>query len=279
MSILYYKGDILSLWLHLSELFQTHDYENLFAPSTLASNPHLAYLLVRHLECAITIKMLNGALFTTLGLDFDTVFQLLGRLGDNKYVDAELRARAMAMRVVRTFGWESGKVLPCWAETEEQAASPITLQLKLVQEIEGAIHLHERFDTQNSAILHLVLCLVKRSLTRPFQKDYATAMETHKTAINRDDLLATFVYLNLTIRTAIERRNRSVIRALMKTISELKLLGEWGMLFSDWWKGQEVQFVKQDVWKKEWESVNHATWEQPQSLFSEKYPRAILMLI
>lgn len=273
MSILYYKGDILSLWLHLSELFQTHDYENLFAPSTLTSNPHLAYLLVRHMECAITLKMLNGALFSTLGLDFDTLFHLLGRLGDNKYIDPEIRARAMALRVVRTFGWESGKVAHCWADKEElESASPITLQLKLVREIEGALHLHERFDTQNAAILHLVLCLVKRSLPRPFQQDYATAVKLHKTAINRDDLFATFVYLNLTLRTAIERRNRPVIRAMLRMVSELKLLGEWGMLFSDWWKRQENEFAKQDVWKKEWESVNHATWEPPEALFSEGYP-------
>jgi len=269
MSILYYKGDILSLWLQLSELFHAHNYEDLFSASTIAANPHLAYLLVRHIECAITLKMLNGALFSTLGLDFDTLFLLLGRLSHNNYVDAELRARAMALRVIRTFGWESGKVSSCWAENEEQAACPITLQLKLVQEIEGAIHLHERYDTQNSGILHLVLCLVKRSLARPFQQDYATAIKLHKTAINRDDLFATFVYLNLTLRTAIERRNRLVIRSMLRMV--LKLLGEWGMLFSDWWKHQEVEFAKQDVWKKQWESINHSIWEPTESLFSEKY--------
>ena len=188
--------------------------------------------------------MLNGALFSTLGLDFDTLFHLLGRLSENRYVDPELRARAMAMRVVRTFGWESGNVSDCWAETEEQAASPITLQLKLVQEIEGALHLHEQFSTGNSAILHLVLCLVKRAIDRPFEENYAAAIKLHKTAINRDDLLATFVYLNLTLRTAIDRQNRPVIRTMIRTISELKLLGEWGMLFSDWWKVQEIEFCE-----------------------------------
>ena len=196
MSILYYKGDILSLWLYLSELFQSHNYNELFAPRTLEVNPHLAYLLIQHIECAITLKILNGGLFATLGLNFDTLFHLLGRLSENRYVNPELRARAMAMRVVRTFGWESGKVSNCWAETEDQAASPITLQLKLVQEIEIAFHFHKQFSTGNSAILHLVLCLVKRAIDRTFEENYAAAIKLHKTAIDRDDLLATFVYFN-----------------------------------------------------------------------------------
>lgn len=254
--------------MYLTDLFKPYNYNDLFFPSTLEANPALVHFLLRHIECGILIKMLNGNLFSTIGLDADGLFHLLAQISENDSINPEYRARAMAMRIVRTFGWESGQVYPCWASSEDEKSSPMTLQLKLIREIETAMQLHKNYSTENSQLLHLTLSLVKRAMGHPFLESYKAAMNVHKGGINPNDLLATFIFVNLTMRIAIAESKSAVIGAVIQATDELKLRGEWGMLFRDWWRIQEIEFAKRDIWRKEWELLKHRKWQPLDSLFT-----------
>ena len=254
--------------MYLTDIFEPYNYNDLFFPSTFEANPSLVHFLLRHIECGILIKMLNGNLFSTIGLDVDGLFHLLAQISENDSINPEYRARAMAMRIVRTFGWESGKVYPCWASSEDENSSPMTLQLKLIREIGVAMQLHKKYSTENSQLLHLTLSLVKRAMGHPFLESYKAAMNAHKGGINPNDHLATFIFINLTLRIATAESNRTAIRVLIRAVDELKLRGEWGMLYGDWWCIQEAEFAKRDIWRKEWELLKRRKWEPLDNLFT-----------
>jgi len=254
-AILYYKGDILSVLLNLAKLFHPHSLRTLYSSAVLQENPHLPSLLIRHAECAITLKMLDPHLFTSLGFNFDELFHLLGSLGESVTAGHDIRARAKALRVLRTFGWNSGVVQTIWAKNDNEAESPITLQLKLVQEISDAKLLNERYNNGEDTFVLFVLCLVKRGIVRNFEEDYNQAMELQKSGIRQDDLLSTFVWFNLALRTAVDRNNAAVVRSMIRTIAEMKKIGEWGMLIANWWKTQEPAFLKVPLYQKEYEKL------------------------
>jgi len=261
------KGDILSVLINLNKLFHPHSLKTLYSTPVLKQNPHLPFLLICHAECTITVKMLDPHLFNSLSLDVDQLFHLLGYLGDTVIVGHDIRARAKALRVVRTFGWQTGIAHPIWASTSSEAESPITLQLKVVQEITDA----KRLNKQDTFVL-FVICLVKRALARSFEEDYVKAMALQEIGIRRDDLFATFIWFNLTLRTALDRNNAAVVSAMIRTIAEMEKIGEWGMLVSNWWKTQELAYMKVDLYRTEHEKGYHGTGMP--DLFPKTYVRS-----
>jgi hypothetical protein len=217
------------------------------------------------------IRMLNSQLFSALGLDFNTLFMLLGRISECPHVVSEDRARAMAMRAVRTFGWESGQVLEeYWSPSDQSVVSSATLRLKVLEEIETAIHLNTNVGGEGSAFLHFTLALMNRAFRTPFEMAYEEGLNARKGTSNHDDLLSNMIFTYLTTRVAIDRKIPKTIRSMIRITDQYKQIGEWGMLFSDWWSTLEDNFARHDVYRKEWQILNHETWESDIALFNEQ---------
>lgn len=214
------------------------------------------------------IRMMNNDLFLALGLDFDKLFHLLARISECPYVAAEYRARAMAMRVVRTFGWESGQALDCWMTSDQGPITGTTLKLKLMEEIETAVHLESTYCTKHTAFVYFTLALAQRAFKSAFESTYGAGLNAWKGS-HHEDLLCNLVFTYLTVRVAVERGIRPMIRAMIRMIDNFKLIGEWGSMFSEWWRTLEDNFAHREVYRAEWATLHNKSWESDVGIFTD----------
>src|SRR5271163_2362067 len=102
--VLYYKGDILTLWLFLGDVFQRYDELTLCSCNRLSNTPHLAYLLLLRVECRMLIHDLSATLDKRLHEDwrFTRDFFTMTQIIRTQSIEPELKAKAMAMRIMMT---------------------------------------------------------------------------------------------------------------------------------------------------------------------------------
>src|SRR5271155_2934779 len=243
--ILYYKGDILTLWMYLSELFAPHDNELLLSPSTLSSTPGLAHLLLRHLECGFLIRKMSSPKVKA-GIDIDDLLTKLDHVLDASKLHAEHRTRAIAFRVT-----EQGHWLPDRVESPNGGPASEGLKQNSIRQCQEAINIHEEFATPNGASLQFVYAMVKRSL------GYSNTSEIWDVAchelplLDRDDLYFSMKSLTQRLFKAVVSRDVNGLRMSLPALNETLSLGEWGKMFYDkWWRAEEAKLVKTDLWRR-----------------------------
>jgi hypothetical protein len=178
--ILYYEGDIMTLWIYLSELFASHDNE-LLSPSTLTATPGLAHLLLRHIEWAFLIRKMTSPKVQA-GIHLGLLAKL-DRLLDASELHPEHKTRAIAFRVT-----EQGHWLPDRVEGINGGLANEVLKQNTIRQCQDAISIHEEFATANGASLRFVHVMVKRNLgySNASQNWEATCNELPQ--LDRDDL-------------------------------------------------------------------------------------------
>lgn len=266
IAIMHYNGDILSLWLYLSTMFEPYDEAFLYAASTLMLTPYLAELLLRHIECSLLIAILDSSLFATLDMDQVDLVHRLICLGGMDTLNAGYRVRATAMRILATVDWDSGEVWEGWASPEDGEDPPQhVLQDKVLDEIEAAIRLHEEHETGNATLLYYAQAFVQKSFNLPFIDSWNIAWsERNPFDIDHGNLLLTFSYIVFTTRVYVKLGASLDVRECIRNIEQAKLLGQWGRMFSEWWVGEEKDLASKEVWKKEWKARQLGFYEPQQ---------------
>jgi hypothetical protein len=249
---MYYKGDILTLWVYLSEILQRYD-EDAILPSTMASTPHLVHLLLRQIDCAILIKWgCPGKLSD--GISIEKLLHNLTLIIDNPLIDPESRSRALAMRVMKQCNWFAGRV-------NDLDGKPASEELKerSLRETREAIRLHEDFKTTNKGMLYLTLHIVERGLGMPTEGSWANAC-SQLSLLDRDDLRVSLSFIIFRTPAAVNAKDNKTVKACVLAIQEALALGEWGKMFdTQWFKKTEPNLLTHEVWRTEWDAAIRGT--------------------
>ena len=247
--ILYYKGDILSLWLFLSNLFQRYDEQILCDCDTLSITPHLAYLLLLRVECSMLIHDLSSKLDKQLhGVwRFAQDFFILTQIIRTPSLDPELKTKAMAMRIMMTIDPGTGKVSEIWGENKE--TSQIALQTKVIQEAKRAIRTHQEYSTNNGDILKFTLSCVKDTFGASKFEAANTALDSR--ILDRSELYFSLQMLVSVVEEAVATKSSQHLRLCIRYAEETKVLGEWGGMFTaGWWLNQRLELADTELWKR-----------------------------
>ena len=242
---MYYKGDILSLWIFLSELFHRFDENELYSPSKLASTPHLVYLHLRYLECAFLIrKMTSSGIKTSIKLE--DLLKKLDKIIIIPSLDPEIKTRALCLRVIEMCSWCSDRV-------DDANGGPVAAptKLKAIELSQEAIRIHNEFSTENGPAVMYVRAMVRRSLLLPrAQETWVTACADLR-LLDRDDLYFSLKSITQQLFRAISSGDVSALRDCLPALDETLSLGEWGKIFYDkWWRAEELKIAKTSLWRK-----------------------------
>ena len=236
-TIMHYCGDILTLWLYLSAMFEPYDDEFLYSASTLMSTPCLPDLLLRHIECSLLIAIFDASLFTALEMDQVDLVQKLIRISGMPSIDAKFRVRAVAMRVLATIDWDSGAVWEGWAKTDDgEEPTQQVLQGNVLDALDDAVHLHEEHETPNTTLLYYTKAFAEKAFDLPFVDSWNSAWdERGPFELDHSNLLLTFSYIIFTTREYVSLGSNPDVKECIRIIEQAKLLGQWGRMFSEWW--------------------------------------------
>ena len=263
--ILYYKGEILTLWLFLSKLFQQYDEQILCSCDTLSKTPHLAYLLLLRVECNLLIHDLSSEMDKQLNAiwrfsnDFFTLTQIIQTLS----IDPELKTKAMAMRVMMTVYPGSGKVSEIWADNRSET-SQIALRTKVIEEAKKAISIHKQYSTDNGDILRFTLAYVKDAFGASEFEAAGTALASR--VLDRSELYFSIQKLASLVEEAVATNSSEHLRLSIRYAEEAKVLGEWGGMFTaGWWLSQRLELADSELWKK---ATEGGVWSEKKRVVS-----------
>lgn len=236
------------LWIYLSELIYQHDQTDLLAPSTLANSPHLAHLILRHVECSFAIRDLAPAELKA-NIDVEDLLRTLDALITASFIDRNIKARATAIRILQQCYWRPGQVLDLNNE-------PVSQEFKhqALRDIQAALNLNELSDEtkRNEGLLYYTLYRVRAGLGLPCDRNWDDAC-AHLKLVDSNDLYVTLPFLVDSLKKALTSEDNIAIRTGIAAIKEAISLGEWGQMFySGFWKISEPVFQKWDTWKTEW---------------------------
>ena len=250
--VLYYKGDILTLWLFLGDVFERYDELTLCSCNTLSNTPHLAYLLLLRVECRMLIHDLSATLDKQLHEDwrFTRDFFTITQIIRTQSIEPELKAKAMAMRIMMTIDSGRGTVSEIWHETiTDGDHSQNTFQTKVIQEAKQAIRIHKEHATHNGSILRFTRAYVNDGLR-------ISKLEAANTALNgrlldRGDLYFSYHMLVAVIEAAVTTDSSRYLRLGIRYAEESRTVGEWGAMFTtEWWLTRRLELIDTEVWKR-----------------------------
>ena len=266
--ILYYKGDILTLWLFLSNLFDRYDDQTLLSCDTLSTTPHLAFLLLLRIECSMLIHDSSSTLDKRLHeiWRFSRDFFILTQIIRTQSRTPELKTKAMALRVMMTMDPATGTVHEIWRETPDSDHSQ---QTKAVQEAKRAIRIHKEYTTDNGDILKFTLAFVKDTLgTSQFE---AANFAVKARLLDRSELYFSHQMLVSVLEAAVATKSCSCLRHAIRYAKETTAIGEWGGMFgAGWWLNQRLELADTELWKR---AMDGGVWGEKVSIIStdERY--------
>jgi hypothetical protein len=245
---LYYKSEVLKLWIYIAELIYRHDKKELLSSSTLANSPHLAHLILRHVECSCAIRDLAPAELKA-NIDVEDLLRTLDALINASFIDPNIKVRATAIRILQQCHWRSGEVLNL---NNEPASTEVKHQA--LRDIQEAINLNELSEEskRNEGLLYYALYRVRTGLGLPCERNWEDAC-AHLELVDSNDLYVTLPFLVDNLKRALTSDDSVVIQKSIAAIKEAMSLGEWGQMFySGFWKKSEPVFQQWDTWKTEW---------------------------
>jgi hypothetical protein len=245
---LYYKSEVLKLWIYIAELIYRHDKKELLSSSTLANSPHLAHLILRHVECSCAIRDLAPAELKA-NIDVEDLLRTLDALINASFIDPNIKVRATAIRILQQCHWRSGEVLDL---NNEPASTEVKQQA--LRDIQEAVNLNELSEgsKRNEGLLYYALYRVRAGLGVPCERNWEDAC-AHLELVDSNDLYVTLPFLVDNLKRALTSDDCIAIRKNIVAIKEAISLGEWGQMFySGFWKKSEPIFQQWDTWKTEW---------------------------
>lgn len=249
-AILYYKGDILTLWLFLSDILDRYDEQTLCSCETLSTTPHLPYLLLLRVECSMLIHDLSSTLDARLHEDwrFARDFVTLTQIIQAQSIEPGLRTKAMALRVMMTVDPGSGTVSEIWGEIMVQEHSQSAFQAKVIHEAKMAIRIHNEYSTCNGDLLRFTLAYVKDALhASEFE---AANIALHSRLLDRGELYFSHQMLVSVVEAAVATNSSQNLRFAIRYAQETNVLGECGGMFNGgWWLNQRLDLADTELWK------------------------------
>lgn len=240
--LLYYQGDVISLWIYLSELFSRYDGK--LSAALPGSTPHLHHLVLRYVEVSFLIRKMTSPGVKS-GMSIDPLLAMLDRIIEARKPHPEHKSRALILRVSEQAVW----LVECVEDAHGGPASQALKQAS-IRQINEAVAIHEQLLTSNGPSVNFVHAVVRRGL------GYIKAQEEWDEAcdmvpsLDRDDLYFSLKAITQKLFRAINSQDVSDLRATIPALQETLGLGEWGKLFYDkWWRGEEQSLRSTDLWK------------------------------
>ena len=240
--LLYHKGDIMTLWIYLSERFSR--YDNILNAPLPKSTPPLHHLLLRYVEVSFLIRKMTSPVVKS-GMHIDALLKTLDRIIDTPQLHPEHKSRAIILRVAEQALWYADRVEDVHGDPASEALKQTSIRL-----IKEAYSIHENFATQNGAAVNFVYATVRRSLGYS-QEDSWNKVCAALPSLDRDDLYFSMKGITQKLARAINARDVPALRACLPALNETLSLGEWGKMFYDkWWRQEEQRLRNTDLWKQ-----------------------------
>ena len=243
--MLYHKGDIVTLWIFVSELCDRYEDKDLYSPAVLSSTTHLIHLLLRQVECAFLLRKMTSN-SVKAGINHEQLIFVLDRIIEAPKVHPELLTRAMILHVAEQCQWQ-----PNGVKTIYNGPVSETVKQNAFRSTKSAISLHEENATSNGPAVHFTHVMVRRSLGYSLAEgEWANACKAVPN-LDRDDLYFSMKSLTQAIFRAVFTDDATALRECLPALNETLSLGEWGKIFYDkWWKGEEHNLVGTAIWRK-----------------------------
>ena len=244
--VLYYRGDIFTLYVYILEIFSHYDQTQLFLPATLSRTPRLVQILLKFIECGFLIRTFaTGKIKATVNQL--TLFQRLDELIECPGLVPEHKSRAMTLRVIEGCDWYPDKV-------EDLQGGPPQKELidKFIQMTDHAVRILETGGPETGvAAAHYVRAMVRRSLRLSKWQESWEAACNKLDLLDRDDLYFSLQILTDRITDATKKNDAAKLKACIPALEETLNLGEWGKLFYEkWWRNEERNLSKLELWRK-----------------------------
>ncbi len=222
---MYYNGNVFSLWSYLAELLYRSHPNEVFTSSIISISPHLAYLLLRFIECGTFIRD-NTTNEVKRSVSLRSTIRNLGNIIEATGVSSELKSRAMAMRLLEQYLWRQNEVI-------EIFDGPIKEQAKnhLLDESQKAIAIAKGVS-DHSCVLEYMARLQVEYGTIKIQAPTWRQLLAQENLFNRDDLYGTCWFLAYGTKHAIDFRDRQALEKIIPVIKTAKtlILGEWDQI-------------------------------------------------
>jgi len=249
--ILYYKGDILTLWLFLTDLLDRYDERTICSFQALSATSHLPYILLLRVECNMLIHDLSSTLDKRLheGWRFARDFFTLTQIIRMQSIEPELKTKAMALRAMMTVDPGSGTVSEIWGEITEGEHSQTALQDIVVHETEMAVRIHKEYSTCNGHHLRFARAYVKDALRISTLEAAKFALRAR--LLDRAELYFSHQMLVSVVEAAIAMNSSQYLRVAIRYAQETHVLGECGGMFNGgWWLNQRMDLADKELWKR-----------------------------
>jgi len=218
----------------------------------LSNTPHLAYLLLLRIECRMLIHDLSATLDKRLQEEwrFTRDFFTLTQIIRTQSIEPELRAKAMAMRIMMTLDPGRGTVSEIWRETiTDGDHSQNAFQTKVIREAKKAIRIHKEHSINDGNIFRFTLAYVKDVLRVSDLEAANTALDGQ--LLDRGELYFSYNMLVSVVEAAVASNSSQYLRLAIRYAEETKGLGEWGGMFTaGWWLTQRLELADTELWKR-----------------------------
>ena len=225
---MYYNGYVLTLWGHLAGLlYRTHP-DKIFSSECISNSPHLAFLLLRFIECSTFIRdsSFSGA---KVYLPIEPLLTNLSNIIDADGVPTELKARAMAIRIVEKYNWLPDRV------DDMVTGEPVDEQGKAwaMTESAKAITMMEGVSGKSCVLVYLARIFVENGMYKIQDETWNKAMAQSEHFVDREDLYATVANLVFMTLFAQKFLDRDAFKKIIPAVHEAKslALGEWDGVF------------------------------------------------
>jgi len=179
------------------------------------------------MECGILISNLSLSNTLQSAFKIENLLMLLTLISGSPDVDPEIKARALALRVLERCQWK-------WDEVFDLDDMPASNQVKqdCLREAREAMQLAKRHGFSNTALFESTLVTVKRPLGLPTKDDWNDVCAQAKSLELRDDLYFAVNFATSRVDRALKAGPDYVeIQAVLNDVAErYASLGEFGKL-------------------------------------------------
>jgi len=225
---MYYNGYVLTLWGHLAGLlYRTHP-DKIFSSECISNSPHLAFLLLRFIECSTFIRDSSFS-SAKVYLPIEPLLTNLSNIIEADGVPTELKARAMAIRIVEKYNWVPDRV------DDMVTGEPVDEQGKAwaMTESAKAITMMEGVSGKSCVLVYLARIFVENWMYKIQDETWNKAMAQSEHFVDREDLYATVANLVFMTLFAQKFLDRDAFKKIIPAVHEAKslALGEWDGVF------------------------------------------------
>jgi len=223
---MYYNGYVLTLWGYLAGLlYRTHPKE-VFSSACISNSPNLAFLLLRFIECSTFIRdsTYSGS---WRHVPATTIIENLSNIIEAS-VSTEMKARAMAFRLLVKYIWEKGGVTDRWDQPVDEQGKEWTLS-----ESSKAVKMMEDISGKSCVLVYLARIQVEYGTIGIKVPTWDKLMAQSEHFVDREDLYTTCWFLVLMTGHALSFNDNEALKKIIPAIHEVKslALGEWDAAF------------------------------------------------